>query len=445
MKGWSCKAEDKIAGGDSRIKVSNDRVTMANLPGMSRFTISRGLANTVDEIIPGVDSQYIHFLHHTPFRHHRQTIEGRVITYPLLYADRQTFDLSTPLARAATLVLVSSAEDTVILPSRRFLPARNSEHTTRYYDAFCHYAKLAIEGRNVLDLAHATYCLALSQGLAGLRFMDWPTSKQHIESVLVHILQFCRISEACSNADLSRPLSNSEFKGVLLQLRDVLYGAFSLVCKMLLEDYPSKLSEFSITITDIIRLSAAVLSRGVDCSGLILHVRVSFMRLLERAEYGRGVDQTPTSMIVSQIVTYLGKIVEGAKVFPGVVDLLDQVFEIERHLHSNTYGPLEESEFLRFPHLRLPFTPGERLDRIGVIAKAQDYCFGQLMRNLLPPGEKETEPRWSNLLLAIAICRLIHLDDLCTSPGTRNRNLFWAGLVMMKWNYDPGKLRGNVG
>src|SRR5271169_2687347 len=72
-KGWSCTAEDKIPSGGSRMKVSNDQVIIADLPGMSKFVISRALStDTVDEIIPGVDSQYIQYLHDTGLRCHIQ-------------------------------------------------------------------------------------------------------------------------------------------------------------------------------------------------------------------------------------------------------------------------------------------------------------------------------------------------------------------------------------
>jgi hypothetical protein len=439
------------------MSVSNDQVTAVDLPGISKFTISGALANAIDEIIPGVDWQYIHYLRHNRSRGFPQRIGQCGIMF---FSYDLRFDLSTPLTRAAALVLVSSMKDPIGMDSLS-LPSRNGEHTERYYDAFCHYAKLAIESQNCLELTHATFYLAISLRGAAWGELEWLTSKHHIDSILVHILQFCRISDACSNADLPARLSKSQFKSVIRELRRVL-AIFRNVCTMLFFDYPSKIADFGTVINAITRLSTAVLSRWVDVDDDIfgreggafsslrdeeLFVDVSFKRLLDRARYGRGIDKTPTSKIVSQINTCLGKTID---LLPGVDELLKQVYDIERHLHPNTYGPLEANGFLRFPHLRLP----DGFDLRTMNLTARKYCHAQLMRNLVGPDGSKNETRWSNLMHALAICRLVHAYDLYISRklGTawiawtgRLAHLFWAGLVMKKWNYDPGELRDNVG
>jgi len=416
---------------------------VANLPGMITFELSKSLGNKVDEVIPGIDSRYIDYLLDISHRG-AWPITGPYSRRGRLAFCSDTFDLSTPLTRTAALVLASSVRD------------KGNEDNPRYYAAFCAYARSAIQRQECLELARATYYVALSQRVMWFDTTEWPATKFQIQTILVHVLQYCRISEAWSSAD-QHPLSKTEFSLVARQMERIL-SIFRDVCWSLFYSYPSGVAEVSTTLREITGISITVLSRGLNGVGegenvhaallecLEVCLRASFLQLRKDHATNNGeIRQRHLSNIASRIIELLGQVVTVMEIFPGVGDLIKQAFDIE--LYTDRHGaladifqPLENGGFLRLPLLHYSNAEHTRY----VFQAAVMCCYARLMSGLMNAEANLNGRRRSDLSHAIAICRLLRSHDLNNrAQGENNRrelrSLFWAGLIMRKLNYNSGE------
>lgn len=397
------------------------------LPGASKFALPRAVTKNVDDIIPGMDSQYLEFFLWQYRRCFYRSYDDAKRSVP-------AFDISSDPTRAAILVFASSMKE----PDR-------TDSTLKYFDAFCSYSKTALKNNDFLDLVCASYYIAL----AGLFH---PTLINDASSMTVHYLQFCRIAEAISSPSHGIRLPNETLASIKDLLQTIISMSWS-VCMRYCYRSPANYAQIWEPLWEIIDLSSSVMSRGppiennaVVNTGLYLEVysRIKFLRFLDLANQKDGeVEAGQLDTVRAQLVQILWQLIELAGSIPSVGELLRQAYDIDSHIRN---GNADETHgHLPFPPLVLP-TVGDchRPD----VEIAYLYCNARLLASLLAPdADHDMGCRKGAFESAIAICRILH------ETGVRNwwisqrarRSYFWAGLIVTRDNYAPGKFRVIIG
>ena len=361
---------------------------------------------------------------------------------------RIDFPISSPPFRAAVLTLASY-----------LMRSKPHDDTLNYYAAFCMCAQKAIQNGELVDLVYASYFMLMYARL----------SRDSIETVFVHGLQFCRSMQALfSNRE---SFSVEELSWMIRLWQSVIWTLYYLHWHLYawadadlsvagqVTVVAGQDADRNITPSDYVTMGGTLkeLTKALDSSSfallpdscldkaalhrrlesLLIHMQVYFEVFLSqaglRADYGIiRTNQTARD----QLRSILEEIINLIRCIPGITTYLNDVLQnIDRYL-ATAYHPAEDDGFANF--FALNRSDRSRPERDDIHA-ALIYYSAQLFLHLLDSDIDYDSIRAMTLVYcsAFALCRICF--DFGRIDGRNcsiiKRSLFWAGLVLTKSKY----------